>query len=53
MRTTNYPSNLRLRVPRELPDALRLAAGRRNTSPSEFARQAILGAIEQAGVRLL
>ena len=37
-----YPDKLRLRVPRGLPAALELAARQRNTSPAEWARQALL-----------
>ena len=50
--TVHYPDKLRLRVPRGLPDALRLAAKQRHTTPSEWARQAILRGLEAQGVQL-
>jgi len=40
--TVHYPDKIRLRVPRGLPDALRLAARQRHTTPAEWARQALL-----------
>ena len=50
--TVHYPDKLRLRVPRGLPDALRLAARQRHTTLSEWARRALLHALEAEGVRL-
>jgi len=50
--TVHYPDKLRLRVPRGLPDALRLAARQRHTSASEWARQALLRGLEAQGVQL-
>ena len=50
--TVHYPDKLRLRVPRGLPDALRLAARQRHTSPSEWARQVLLRGLEAQGVQL-
>ena len=47
-----YPDKLRLRVPRGLPAALELAARQRNTSPAEWARQALLRGLAADGVRL-
>jgi hypothetical protein len=50
--TVHYPDKLRLRVPRGLPDALRLAARQRHTTPAEWARQALLRSLEAEGVQL-
>ena len=47
-----YPDKLRQRVPRGLPAALELAARQRNTSPAEWARQALLRGLAADGVRL-
>ena len=47
-----YPDKLRLRVPRGLPAALEFAARQRNTSPAEWARQALLRGLAADGVRL-
>src|SRR5437868_1283740 len=50
--TVHYPDKIRLRVPRGLPDALRLAARQRHTTPAEWARQALLRGLEAQGVQL-
>jgi hypothetical protein len=50
--TVHFPDKLRLRVPRGLPDALRLAAKQRHTTPAEWARQTLLRGLEAEGVRL-
>ena len=50
--TVNYPDKIRLRVPRGLPDALRLAAKQSHTTPAEWARQALLRGLEAQGVQL-
>ena len=50
--TVHYPDKLRLRVPRGLPDALRLAAAQTHTTPAEWARQALLRGLEAQGVQL-
>ena len=50
--TVHYPDKIRLRVPRGLPDALRLAARQRHTTPSEWARQTLLRGLAEEGVRL-
>jgi hypothetical protein len=50
--TVAYPDKIRLRVPRGLPDALRLAARQRHTTLSEWTRRALLRALEAEGVRL-
>jgi hypothetical protein len=47
-----YPDRIRLRVPKGLPDALRLAARQKHTTASEWARQALLRGLEADGVRL-
>jgi hypothetical protein len=47
-----FPSRIALRVPRGLPDALEAVARQRHTSPSEWMRRAILGALEADGVHL-
>jgi len=48
-----FPDRLRLRVPRGLSAAVELAAGRHHTSPSEWARQALLRGLEDEGLRLI
>jgi hypothetical protein len=48
-----FPARLRLRTPEALPGAIRLAAERRCTSPAEWARQALIRALEADGFRLL
>jgi hypothetical protein len=48
-----FPGRMRLRTPQALPGAIRIAAERRCTSPAEWARQALLKALEADGVRLL
>jgi hypothetical protein len=50
--TVHFPDKLRLRVPRGLPAALKLAAIQRHTTPAEWARQALLRGLEAEGVRL-
>jgi hypothetical protein len=50
--TVHYPDKIRLRVPRGLPEALRLAAKQRHTTASEWARQALLRGLEAQGVQL-
>ena len=47
-----YPQRLSLRTPVGLMAALELAAERHHTSPAEYARQALLRALRQDGVRL-
>lgn len=49
---TNYPDKLRLRVPEGLPAAMRIAARRNNTSPSEWARRALLMGLATEGLKL-
>jgi hypothetical protein len=48
----HFPDKLRLRVPRGLPDALRLAARQRHTTPAEWARQTLLRGLAAEGVQL-
>jgi predicted transcriptional regulator len=48
----HFPDCLRLRVPRGLPAALQQAARQRHTTPSEWARQALLRGLEAEGVQL-
>ena len=48
----HFPENLRLRVPHGLPAALKLVARQRHTTPAEWARQALLRALEAEGVML-
>jgi predicted transcriptional regulator len=50
--TVHFPQSLRLRVPQGLPEALQTAAKQRHTTPSEWARQALLRGLEAQGVRL-
>jgi hypothetical protein len=47
-----YPARMCLRAPEGLAEALEIASRRRHTNPSEFARQAILGALAADGVAL-
>lgn len=49
---SRYPDFLQLRTPRGLAAALAVAAGRSHQTVSDFARQAILTKVEEAGVRL-
>jgi 4-aminobutyrate aminotransferase-like enzyme len=49
---TRFPERLCLRTPRGLMAAVELAAERRHTSPSEWARQAIPRALMQDGIQL-
>jgi hypothetical protein len=48
----HFPDKLRLRVPRGLPAALRIAATRRHTTPTEWARQTLLRGLAAEGVLL-
>jgi predicted transcriptional regulator len=50
--TVHFPQSLRLRVPQGLPEALQTAAKQRHTTPSEWARQALLRGLEAQGVQL-
>lgn len=47
-----FPSRLAIRCPRDLPKALELVASRDNTGPAEWARRALLKALEAEGIRL-
>ena len=47
-----FPDTLRLKVPRGLQLAIRQAAGKRHTTPAEWARQVLLRGLEAEGVRL-
>ena len=49
---TRYPEEFRLRLPRGMPDALALAAGQHHTTPTEWARQALLRSLAAEGVSL-
>jgi len=49
---SHFPELLRVRVPRGLPEALALGARARNTSPAEYARQALLVVLAKDGVHL-
>jgi hypothetical protein len=48
----HFPDSLRLRVPKGLPAAMQQAAKQRHTTPSEWARQALLRGLEADGVQL-
>jgi hypothetical protein len=48
----NFPDLLRLRVPNGLRGAIDLAARQRHTTAPEWARQALIRALEAQGVRL-
>jgi hypothetical protein len=47
-----FPERFRLRTPRGLMAAVEIAAKRHHTSPSEWARQALLRALARDGVQL-
>jgi hypothetical protein len=49
---SHYPQRVRIRVARGVPAAIGLAARRRNTSPSSWAREVLLRGLEADGVRL-
>ena len=46
----HYPEKMRLRLPRGMPEALALAAEHHHTTPSEWARQALLRSLQADGV---
>jgi hypothetical protein len=48
----HFPDKFRLRVPRGLTAALRIAATQRHTTPAEWARQTLLRGLEAEGVLL-
>ena len=50
--TIRFPERLRLRTPAGLHAAVEAAARQRHTSPSEWARQAILRSLEAEGLCL-
>jgi len=50
--THRYPQRLAVRVPMGLPQAVEAAARLQFTSPSEWARRALLDALQVNGVRL-
>lgn len=50
--SVRFPVRIGLRVPRGMPAAVEIAAKQRHTSPSEWARQALLRGLEAEGVRL-
>jgi hypothetical protein len=52
MAVTRYPEELRLRLPRGMPEALSLTAGQHHTTPTEWARQALLRTLQAEGVSL-
>jgi hypothetical protein len=47
-----FPQRLAIRVPAGLPAAVEAAARRQLTSPSEWARRALLQALQADGVRI-
>jgi len=47
-----FPDRVQFRVPRGLPAAIKTAAARRYTSPAEWARQKLLGALEADGIAI-
>ena len=49
---TRYPEELRLRLPRGMPEALSPAAGQHHTTPSEWVRQALLRSLHAEGVSI-
>ena len=52
MAVERYPEALRMRLPRGMPEALSLAAGRYHTTPIEWARQALLRSLQAEGVSI-
>jgi hypothetical protein len=48
----HYPEKMRLRLPRGMPEALALAAGQHHTTPTEWARQALLRSLQADGVSI-
>jgi hypothetical protein len=48
----HYPEKMRLRLPRGMPEALALAAGQQHTTPTEWARQALLRSLQAEGVSI-
>jgi hypothetical protein len=51
-KTTWLPERFALRAPYGLSAAIERAAQKRSTSPAEWARQALLGALDADGVQL-
>lgn len=51
--SVRFPDRLRLRTPRGLPAAVEFASKRRNTTPAEWARQALLRSLEAEGIQLV
>jgi hypothetical protein len=47
-----FPSRLTLRTPAGLPEALEAASRHELTSPSEFARRALVAACREQGIEL-
>ena len=52
MAVKRYPEALRLRLPRGMPEALSLAAGRYHTTPNEWVRQVLLRNLQAEGVSI-
>jgi hypothetical protein len=52
MAVKRYPAALRLRLPRGMPEALSLAAGRYHTTPNEWVRQVLLRGLAADGVSI-
>lgn len=50
--TIRFPAALTLRVPADLPAALRRAAARNHTNPAEWARQRLIRALADEGISL-
>jgi hypothetical protein len=50
--SVRYPHRMRFRAPPGLPGAIAIAARRRNTSPSEWARATLLRGLAADGVAL-
>jgi hypothetical protein len=51
--TPRFPRRMCLRAPQGLQEAIQIASRQRHSNPSEYARQALLGALAADGVRLL
>jgi predicted HicB family RNase H-like nuclease len=49
---SRFPARMEMRVPTALRDAVEIAAERQNTKAAEWARRALMSALEAEGIRL-
>lgn len=49
---SRFPARMEVRVPTALRDAVEIAAERQNTKSAEWARRALMAALEAEGIRL-